>query len=179
MKQNKTYQIVMGALFAAFIFVVATIAKVPTPTGGVIQIADSIIVVAGILLGPVIGGLASGIGAGLFDLANGYGQYAPGTFVIKFAMAAAAYYLYKALPGKKDTSLSLSVKYVFSSVLAGLIMIGGYFVFERLLLGDANAIAAIVPNIIQATGSTIIGVPIFLAIHKAYTIVAPKTVESR
>ena len=63
----------MTALFAALACVATMSIRIPTPgTGGYIHPGDAIVILAGIILGPVYGMLAGGIGSALSDLIGGY-----------------------------------------------------------------------------------------------------------
>jgi uncharacterized membrane protein len=71
------------SIFTALVFVATVIIRVPIPaTGGYFNFGDSVIFVAALLYGPLVGGLSGGIGAAIAD-AIGYPIFAPGTFVIK------------------------------------------------------------------------------------------------
>ncbi len=81
-----TYKIVFLALMAAIVFVV-TYFRFPL-LGSKVHFANAMCLLSGLLFGPVGGGLAAGIGSGLFDLLNGYGiDEAIVTTVSKFLMA--------------------------------------------------------------------------------------------
>ena len=57
-------KIIMTALFAALACVATMSIRIPTPgTGGYIHPGDAIVILAGIILGPVYGMLAGGIGS--------------------------------------------------------------------------------------------------------------------
>lgn len=74
-----------GALFTALVFAATCIFTVYVPaTRGYFNIGETMIYTAALLMGPLIGGLAGGVGAALADIFLGYGYYAPGTLVIKF-----------------------------------------------------------------------------------------------
>ena len=78
---NKTLRIVLTALMAAMACVATMVIKIPIPaTGGYINLGDSIVLLSGVVLGPVYGGLAAGLGSALADLRGGYGVFAPATF---------------------------------------------------------------------------------------------------
>ena len=78
----------MTALFAALACVATMSIRIPTPgTGGYIHPGDAIVILAGIILGPVYGMLAGGIGSALSDLIGGYFVYVPITLVIKGLVA--------------------------------------------------------------------------------------------
>ena len=77
-------KIVMAALFAALACAATMSIRIPTPgTGGYIHPGDAIVILSGVVLGPVWGLLAGGIGSALADLLGGYLTYVPITFVIK------------------------------------------------------------------------------------------------
>ena len=81
-----TYRIVFIALMAAVVYVL-TLFRFPL-LGSKVHFANAACLLAGLLFGPVGGGLAAGIGSGLYDLLNGYGiDEALITTVSKFLMA--------------------------------------------------------------------------------------------
>jgi uncharacterized membrane protein len=90
------------AIFTALVFVATMIIRVPIPaTGGYFNFGDSVIYVAALLYGPLVGGLAGGIGASIAD-AIGYPIFVPGTFIIKlFEGMIAGYVGYKIRPKTK------------------------------------------------------------------------------
>lgn len=64
---------------------------IPVPVGDIsrIHLGNAFCLLAGFVMGPIGGGLASGIGAMLYDLTNpAYIASAPFTFVFKFLLAA-------------------------------------------------------------------------------------------
>ena len=82
-----TYRIVFIAMMAAIVYVL-TLFRFPLGSSKV-HFANAACLLAGLLFGPVSGGLAAGIGSGLYDLLNGYGfDEAMITLVSKFVMAA-------------------------------------------------------------------------------------------
>ena len=73
-----------ASIFTALVFVATTIIRVPIPaTGGYFNFGESVIYAAALLYGPLVGGLAGGIGASIADITGGYLIFAPGTFIIK------------------------------------------------------------------------------------------------
>ncbi|MBC8571374.1 ECF transporter S component [Zongyangia hominis] len=89
MKKLTTRDLVLTALFAALSFVGTYInIRIPFPGGAgsaMIHFGNIFCLTGALVLGGVKGGLAGGIGMGLFDLVSGtYALYAPGTFVGKF-----------------------------------------------------------------------------------------------
>lgn len=72
------------ALFTAVVCVATLILKIDIPaTQGFFNVGDSMIYVSALLFGPVVGGIAGGIGSSLADIILGAPWYAPGTLVIK------------------------------------------------------------------------------------------------
>lgn len=149
--KNNTKKLVLSALFAALVCVATMIIKIPTPgTNGYIHPGDVMVILSGILLGPVPGFFAAGIGSALADVLGGYSVYAPITFVIKGMVALCGAWAYRGIVHKSKNA---------SLVVCGLInmvfVVGGYFGFEALLYQVPVALAGIPANLIQ-TGSGLV-----------------------
>lgn len=155
MNKNLT-KLVLTALFAAMACVATMIIKIPTlGTNGYVNIGDTIVLLSAWIIGGVYGGLAAGIGSCLADLINGYGTYVPGTLVIKFFMAIAAYIVYMAF---KKINMNKIVAYVVSGIIAEVVMVVGYFLYESTLLGYGIAAAgSIGSNAIQGVTCLVLG----------------------
>ncbi|HAS73556.1 MAG TPA: hypothetical protein DCS67_05375 [Clostridiales bacterium UBA8960] len=73
--KNNVRLLIYTALMTALVFITTSIIKIPIPfTGGYIHAGDMCIFIAGILLGPVHGALAAGIGSAMADFLGGYAQ---------------------------------------------------------------------------------------------------------
>ena len=94
---SRTRLLAMTALFAALGCVATTVIKVPSPTGGYMNLGDTAVLLGAYFLGPAYGALAGGIGPALADLLGGYPMYVPGTLLIKAVMAVTAGLLYRLL----------------------------------------------------------------------------------
>lgn len=152
MKDAKTKKIVFSALLAALVFVSTMVIKIPSPTGGYVNLGDCFVLLAGWLLGPWYGAAAAGIGSMLTDLLSGYAYYAPGTLVIKAADALVAALIWRAT-GQKRGAL------VVSGIVGELIMVIGYFAFTALLLGKGMGAALSIPgNLVQGSVGIIVGI---------------------
>ena len=154
----------MTALFAALACVATMSIRIPTPgTGGYIHPGDAIVILAGIILGPVYGMLAGGIGSALSDLIGGYFVYVPITLVIKGLVALVSGLIYQ--------KMCRSGKNRYIAVILGgitdiVFVAGGYFICEFFLYGSGAA-ASIPANIIQGVGGLIISAvlyPVLIAI---------------
>ena len=85
--KNQLTRIVFGAVMAAIICVI-TLFRIPLGQSKV-HFANAMCLLAGLLLGPVTGGLSAGLGSALYDVLFGGYDFlnAAITFVSKFAMA--------------------------------------------------------------------------------------------
>ena len=148
---NKSIRkLVLSALFAALSCMMTMIVQIPAPTGYV-NLGDCAVLLGGWVLGPIWGGAAAGLGSMLADILNGWASYAPATFVIKFAVAAVAALIFRAV-GKNRGML-------LGAVIGELLMVGGYFLYESFVLGvGAAAVASIPANLVQGVVSVAAGV---------------------
>lgn len=150
---NNLKKLILAALFAALSCVATMSIRIPTPgTGGYIHPGDAIVILSGVILGPVWGFFAGGIGSALSDLIGGYFIYVPITFVIKGLVALAAGLLYQKV-GKNQKSRYIAV--ILGGVADIILVAGGYFVCEFFIYG-AGAAASIPANIIQGVGGLVI-----------------------
>jgi uncharacterized membrane protein len=115
---NNQRRVANIAVFSALVFVATFILRVTIPaTGGYFNIGESMIYVAALLFGPVVGGLAGGIGASLVD-AIGYAIFVPGTFVIKLIEGAVVGYIgYRIRPKTEALALWRTISVGFGIAL--------------------------------------------------------------
>lgn len=146
-------KLILAALFAALSCVATMSIRIPTPgTNGYIHPGDAIVILSGVILGPVWGMFAGGIGSALSDLLGGYFIYVPITLVIKGLVAMTAGLLYQHI-GKTH---ALRYTAVILGGIADIILVsGGYFICEFCIYGS-GAVASIPANIIQGIGGLII-----------------------
>ena len=163
MNITRTKKIVMASLLAALTCVATMVIKVPSPLQGYINLGDCVVLVAGWMLSPVYGLLAAGIGSALADLLSGYLIYAPATFLIKGCMALIAFYGVKLLQKRVGNLFSK----ITSGMVAELIMILGYFVFEGFLYGFAPSVVNIPANAVQGVAGIMIGVLLIKVFEKS------------
>ena len=154
MDNNKTRKIVLAAMFAALCCVATMIIKIPSPLKGYLNLGDCIVLLSGFMLSPVYGFLAAGLGSALADIFSGYIVYAPATFIIKCVMALIAYYGFKMLEKKVGTTPSR----IISAIVAEIVMVLGYFVFEGFMYGFIPSAVNIPANAVQGVAGIIIGV---------------------
>ena len=160
----------MGALV-----IVGTFISIPIPMLGdrtMIGLGNVFCILSGLLLGPVYGGLAAGVGSGVFDLVGGWASSAPTTLINKFMMAfvcgAIAWSgrsegrrLYRVIAGAVSGSLTYCVLYLFKSFV------------EAKLEGSADEAMAILlgtkaaATIVNAVIADVVAVPLALAIRRS------------
>lgn len=162
---SKLKRLVVAALFAALACVATMSIRIPTPgTGGYIHPGDAIVILCGVVLGPVWGLLAAGIGSAMADLIGGYFIYVPITFVIKGAVAFSAGMIYQKM-GKTQKGRYTAV--ALGGICDIILVAGGYFLCEIMLYGVSGAATSIPANIIQGVSGLILALvlyPILLAV---------------
>lgn len=125
---TRTKRLILAALFAALCTVCTMFTRIPSPTGGYAHAGDAMVILAGVVLGPVWGGAAAGIGSALVELI-GYPMYTVPTLIIKFLMAAVAGLLYRRLRGRFMPRTAC----LAAGGVAEVIMMIGYF-FNKIIL---------------------------------------------
>lgn len=162
--ETKTKKLVTAALFAALACVATMIIKFPSPLKGYLNIGDCIVLLCGWMLSPVYGFVAAGLGSGLADLLSGYLVYAPATFIIKGLMSLIACYTFKLI--RKSLGHNLPARIV-SGILAEIIMVLGYYVFEGFMYGFIASAVNIPANAIQGIVGLILGTILIKAFEKS------------
>lgn len=140
-QQNKTKNLAISGILAALIFVFTYLIRIPVnSTGAYMNIGDSIIYCAGMLVGAPWAAAASGIGSMLSDVLVGGGIYIPATLIIKGLMGFVCATIMKKskFPG-----------FVIACILGGAIMASGYFIFEWFAFGWSYPTGTIIFNLIQ------------------------------
>lgn len=151
--KNATQKIAVAALLAALTCVATMVIKIPSPMKGYLNLGDCVVLTAGWMLSPVYGFLAAGLGSALADLFSGYVVYAPATFLIKGLMALVARFVYKALCNKTNSSVSR----IISGVLAEIIMVLGYYIFEGFIYGFSPSLVNVPANAVQGIAGLVLG----------------------
>ena len=130
-------------MFIAVVCVATVILKIDIPaTRGFFNVGDSMVYVTALLFGPVIGGIAGGIGSSLADILLGAPWYAPGTLVVKGVEGLIVGYLGHKVRPRIETSIRWEMFSSFLGVSLGAIVcylgltyyvgIFGNFVIEKL-----------------------------------------------
>ena len=131
--------LVLASVLASLTCAATLVVTIPSPTGGYMNLGDTIVLLSAYLLGPWWGAAAAGIGSGLADLMAGYAFYAPATILIKALMAVSAALLYRAL-GRRPWAV------IPCGLAAEAIMVLGYWGYDALLMGSLAGAAAGLPS---------------------------------
>ncbi len=157
-KKTPTRTLVISGILAALIFVFTFLIRVPVnSTGAYMNIGDSVIYCAGMLVGAPWAAAASGIGSMLADILLGGGIYIPATLVIKALMGLVCALLMKngGLP-----------KFILACVLGGAVMTVGYGLFEWVMFGWAYAAGTLVFNLIQWAAGVAVAVALYYPVKR-------------
>lgn len=128
------------AIFTALNFVVTYWIQIPIPaTGGYINIGDTAVMFAALLFGPIIGGVAGGVGPMLADIFSPYIIYAPATLIIKGIEG----FLIGLISNPRDSVGRISYRDILAVITGGILIPLGYFIYEAFILGLGIAIALV------------------------------------
>lgn len=164
---NNTKKYVLTGLMTALVLVMTFLFKIPTPfTSGYIHLGDSMIYLSVIVLGPIYGAFASGVGSMLADILGGYPQYALPTLVIKSLMAFIMGLVLSRKTRKASIASVIAVISIWVAFSAGTLLflqsqirnIGHEKIVQDIAGTDADAAA------LQQTTDTLNNLPIYLAV---------------
>ena len=161
MRRNQTLKIVLIALFAALVCVATMLVAIPIPaSGGYANAGDGVILMCAFLMGPVNAAFAAGAGSMLADLLLGYASFAPGTLVVKAAVALLAGWIYDRAGRGKPAGRAFAAQ-LLAGAAAEALMALGYFFYEGALLGvGIGAAGGIAANV----GQGLVGIAIASAL---------------
>ncbi len=166
---STTFKLALATIFAALVFVVTSqVPPIAIPaTSGYFNFGETIIYVAALVAGPLVGALAGGVGASLADVYLGFAAFAPGTLVIKGIEGAIVGFLNSKLHHRIS---SITICAIISTVIGGLEMVTGYFLYEQFALGYPLVAALVeVPfNLVQMIVGLIIAIPIMHAVLRVF-----------
>lgn len=165
MRNDPLRWLVLDALFIALVTAATMVIQVPMPgTQGYVNVGDTLIFAAALLLGPRTGFLAGSFGSALADLLTGYTLWAPWTFVIKGIEGLVAAWI-----GHRSFEATgrIGLPTLIAVVAAALWMVFGYYVAGGFLYGWAAAIQSVPGNLIQGGASIVFSVPLVIALRSA------------
>ena len=127
---------------------------IPFPTStGYLNFGDTMVMVSGMLLGPLGGFIAGGFGSALADVSLGYLGFAPLTFIVKGTEG----FLVGLISKRTNEFGKLGTRDLAGLITGGIVMMLGYFFGEIYLLGYEAAIAELLfLNWIQAISGIVV-----------------------
>ncbi|WP_346912997.1 ECF transporter S component [Clostridium sp.] len=166
-------KIVQIGLMAALTYIATAFIAIPVGDNAVLHIGDAVLFLCAILLGKKRGAVAAAIGMTFFDLFSPYYIWAPFTFVIKGVMA----YIAGAIAYRGGFEGEKFWNNLFAFIVAGIVMIFGYFLAGGCLnhflygiptigQGFVVALKDIPANILQVVGGIVIGLPLSITLKK-------------
>lgn len=174
-KNSTVVNLALTGLMGALVYVATMFFKVEIPVGAdrtMIGFANVFCVLSGLILGPVYGGLAAGVGSFLFDLTGGWFSSAGVTLITKGLMAVICGLI--AWSGKQEkASISRLIVAAVTGSLSYCIMYLGYSFFELIIAGSTAEVAAFTmmtkagATLVNAVVADVIAVPLFLTIRTA------------
>ena len=169
MNNNRTKKIVFSALMAALTTAATMVIHIPSAFSGYIHLGDGMVLLSGMLLGPVAGAAAGGIGSMMADLLSGYAFYAPATLIIKALAAFSSGYLYRHLPSIGRVGSFRTLAFLASGMVCSVVVTGGYFLFELAVYNWPAAVSNVPFNLVQNLFSLIAAgvlLPILLQVRE-------------
>jgi uncharacterized membrane protein len=168
MNNNKTIKLVLTALMAAMTCIATMVIKVPSPTGGYIHLGDGLVLLSGIILGPIYGGLAAGIGSMFADIFSGYVGFAAATLVIKALAAIIGSIVYHLLVKIFYKTVQKIIPIILAGICGGIIVTCGYFIYEGFImeLGVGAALTGVPFNMIQNVFGIIVSIVLMPVLGK-------------
>ena len=150
-KQPNAQTMAVAAVMIAVVAVLTFAVQVPIPaTGGYIHFGDVGVFFTAFAFGPIIGLFGGGVGCAIADILSGYASWAPLTLVAH--------------------GLQGLVGMIIAWAVGAIVLIASYFLGEWFIygLGYGGALAEIGPNFVQEVVGGLVGIPLVLAIRRAY-----------
>lgn len=154
-------EVALTAVMTAATAAVTMILSIPfPPTRGYFNLGDAMVMLAGLLFGARLGGIAGGVGSAISDILLGYAYFSPLTLFIKGTEGF--------LTGLIGNNRRFPFK--VAGVAAGAVaMLVGYFSVETPLYGIGAAFAEFAAiNSIQVVSGAVVSLLLCQAILKAY-----------
>jgi len=135
--KNSVVNIALLAIMTALATIMTLVIRIPYPgTGGYFNFGDIMVMLGGLLLGPVGGFFVGGVGSAIADII-GFPLFAPLTLIVKGLEGMAVGYL----GSRAREHVRLNVRDVIAVLVGAVIMLIGYFIGEVFFFEVGVAIA--------------------------------------
>ncbi|MFX1330598.1 MAG: ECF transporter S component [Promethearchaeota archaeon] len=154
--QSNTMFVALLAILTALTTIATIVLAIPIPASdGFLNFGDALVMLSGLLLGPLGGFIAGGVGSAMGDVILGYVHFAPITLVVKGCEG-----LVMGLFCSRARSASLlTVWDVVGLAVSSLVMLTGYFLAEIPLYGYGAALTELLTaNWLQVAVGSIVTV---------------------
>jgi len=163
----------VAAVMAAVTTVFTLAVRIPVAaSGGYFNLSDVAIFFTALSFGPWVGFIAGGLGTGLADILGGYPEFAILSFM---AHGLEGLVVGAVAQGKPVRTM------ILGWFAGAFMMCAVYFIGETVAYGGLGAALAdlVTANVWQALAGGIIGVPLTLAVRRAYPVVAQMTTQQQ
>jgi len=134
-KQKPVFYMALLAVLTALTTTVTVAVVIPFPTtSGYLNIGDTIVMISGLLLGPIGGLIAGGVGSAMADIIVAP-QYAPITLVVKGCEGLVVGLISRS----KRPAKRIQIRDIVALVCGAIVMLAGYFIAESVLFGTGPA----------------------------------------
>lgn len=173
MNKKTTYKVAFTGMMMALVFLGTFIIKIPTPlTSGYVHLGDAFVLLSGLILGPLFGALAAGLGSAFADILGGYVPWALPTFIIKGSMAAIMGYIALKKDNKKVIFMATTLfsvfwvgfNYLLRSILVKEVTINSKNLANELSLSSSSELVQLSANMQNNLLLAALFIPIILAI---------------
>lgn len=159
MGKNNTHEVTKLSILIALTVIMTMVVSIPIVGGnGYVNLGDMVIFLAALMLGKKSAFLVGGLGSFLADLLLGFGIYAPASLIIKGLEGLIAGYLLEKKLGRNYP--------ILATIVAGLWMAFGYYIFEIFLYGSKGALASVPVNLAQGVLGAITSIILYTALKK-------------
>ena len=158
---SPAFRIAAVAVLAAVTTVFTLLIQIPSPARGYFNLGDVAIAFTAYTFGPLTALISGGIGTALADLIGSYVQWAPITLVTHGLEGLVIALIFRVKPGN-------AVVVVLAGIAGVAVMVGGYLAGGILLTGIGPALAEAPGNVVQSAAGVIVGIPLSLAVTRAY-----------
>ncbi|MFW9799188.1 MAG: ECF transporter S component [Candidatus Thorarchaeota archaeon] len=151
---NTTVYVAFLAVLTALTTIATMVIAIPFPTStGFLNFGDTLVMLSGLLLGPLGGFIAGGVGSAMGDVFLGYLHFAPITLVVKGCEGlAVGLFSRRAMKATRLTQWDIA-----GILVASFIMLTGYFLAEIPLVGLEAAMAELLfLNVFQVAAGSIV-----------------------
>ena len=177
MKNSKTYQLALAALFAALSYAVFTFLQIKMPVGAdmtSIHLGNAVVVLGAFIIGGPLGGIAGAIGMSIGDLLDPvYAPLVPKTLFCKLLIGLITGFVAHRIGGITTTDDPKHIlRWTIIAAACGLIFnmfadpIIGYW-YKILILGKPAADLSLKINFVATTINAVVSLVVSVAVYAA------------